>query len=112
MFSEDRTWVYQAALLLFVLAFILVLWISKAFAVECPAGVPSCKVLIITPDEEKILTMPNGILLTAAQARSLDLAQTVQYFLTKIQTAPQGEVKPVEKAIPPGEKEISPLRKK
>lgn len=71
---------------------------QAAYATECPAGVPSCKILILTPDEEKILTAPTGILLTAAQARSLDLAQTVQYFLTKIQNAPAGEVKPVEKA--------------
>ena len=39
----------------------------------CPPGTPSCKVLILTPQEEQILTAPNGILATAEQARFLDL---------------------------------------
>jgi hypothetical protein len=75
-----------------------------AHATDCPEGLKSCKVLILTPDEEKLLTAPNGILDTAAQARSLDLGKVVAFFYQKIATAPQGEVKAPPPASTPAEK--------
>ena len=80
-------------------ASVLSLFPAIAVATECPSGVPSCKILILTPDEEKSLTAPQGILSTAAQARALDLGSTVQYFFLKIQNAPKGEVKKTEPVV-------------
>lgn len=85
----------------------LVLWSCQpAHAVECPAGAPSCKVLTLTPDEERVLTGPNGILDTAAQARQLDLANLVSYFRQKLSTAPAGEVKKAEEPEAPPAKPV------
>lgn len=56
--------------------------------VACPVA---CKVIILTPEEEKVLTGQNGILDTAAAARALDLGQLVSYFRTKIANAPAGD---------------------
>lgn len=99
------------ALLLSFCAFLIP---TIAHAADCPAGLPSCKVLILSPDEEKFLTAPNGILDTAAQARSLDLGKVVAFFYQKIATAPQGEVKPVKEqpekpAIEPAPKADIPV---
>ncbi len=75
------------ALLLASLAFV-----TPASAADCPPGAPSCKVITLTPDEERVLTGPNQVLDTAQQGRPLDLAQIVMYFRSKIATAPAGEV--------------------
>lgn len=83
----------------------LVLWaivisglfgISQAMAVECPTPGQACKVLLLTPQEEQILMQQNGVLDTAAQARALELGQFSVYLKTRIASAPQGDVKPVE----------------
>ena len=71
---------------------ILLLTSVPAGATECPAGMPACKVLFLSPQEEQILTQPNGILPTAADARKLDYGGAVQYFIQKIKDAPAGEV--------------------
>jgi hypothetical protein len=62
----------------------------------CPTPGEKCKVLFLTEAEERLLTGQNGILDTAAQARSLDLGQFAVYFKQKLATAPAGEVKPVD----------------
>lgn len=72
----------------------LALFAIKAHAEDCPAGAKSCKILTLTPDEEALLVRQGGIFQTAAQARSLDLGSQVQYFVTKIEAAPAGVVKP------------------
>lgn len=62
----------------------------------CPTPEP-CKILVLSQQEEKILMQQNGILDTAAQARSLDLGQFAVYLKTRIAAAPAGEnPKPVE----------------
>lgn len=73
--------------------FLFVFLTMIACAADCPAGVPSCKVLVLTPDEERALTGQNMILDTAQQGRALELTQIANYFRQKILTAPQGEVK-------------------
>jgi hypothetical protein len=57
----------------------------------CPDNQP-CKVLTLTPQEEKLLIGQNGILDTAAQGRALELGQFSVYLKTRIATAPAGEV--------------------
>src|SRR5882724_2385660 len=47
--------------------------ISYASATECPVPGESCKVLVLSLQEERLLTGQNGVLDTAAQARALDL---------------------------------------
>ena len=66
---------------------------GAALAVDCPAGAPSCKVIVLTPIEEEALVRQNGIFDTAEKARFLDLSALVNYFRQKIEKAPPGEVK-------------------
>jgi hypothetical protein len=75
---------------------------SVALAIECPAGAASCKVLVLTPQEEQILVQPQGILPTAAEARKIDFGGAVQYFLQRIKDAPAGEVPKPAAAPSPG----------
>lgn len=95
-----RTHIRQLALILnFVLLAFLILGIARAFADElpkCPDPGVKCKVLFLTQQEEQMLMTQNGILDTAAQGRSLDLGQFSVYLKTRIGSAPQGEVKPIE----------------
>ena len=65
-----------------------------ASAAECAVPGESCKVLILSPQEERLLTGQNGVLDTAAQARALDLGQFSVYLKTRIAGAPAGEPKP------------------
>jgi hypothetical protein len=88
---------------------ILLNWISPARAVDCPTPGEPCKVVILSPQEEKALTGQNGLLDTAAQGRSLELGGIAVYFKQKILTAPAGEVKAGEKpADPPAVPRIGP----
>lgn len=94
------------------LALLLFLWIIAARAafaddlhVPCPTPGETCKVLILTPMEEKILMQPNGILDTAAQARNLDLGQFSVYLKTRISSAPAGEVVKLPETTPKADKE-------
>lgn len=88
---------YQCWALFFACLVVTALVAFAAKATECPQGMPSCKVLILSPDEERALTGPNMILQTAEQGRYLDLGQVVKYFRDKLAAAPAGEVKPPEK---------------
>ena len=63
----------------------------------CPNPGEKCKVIFLSPQEENLLVGQNGILDTAAQGRQIDLGGFAVYFKSKIATAPQGEVKAVEK---------------
>lgn len=58
--------------------------------VRCPTAEP-CKIVILSAGEEKLLMQQNGILDTAAQARSLDLGQFAVYLKTRIANSPAGE---------------------
>jgi hypothetical protein len=76
----------------------LVLFSVPAFAAElpvnCPPKAPSCKILILTPEEEQALVGDRMIFQTASQARFLDVDPIVKYFLGKIAAAPSGKVVP------------------
>ena len=75
----------------------------------CPVPGESCKILLLSPQEEKMLMTQNGILDTAAQGRALDLGQISVYLKTRIASAPSGVVKPVlptATSLPPNEKPI------
>jgi hypothetical protein len=61
--------------------------------VQCPTPGEKCKVLFLNDQEEQMLMTKNGILDTAAQARSLDLGQFAVYLKTRIAAAPAGEVR-------------------
>lgn len=67
--------------------------IGNARSEDCPPSTKSCKVLVITAEEENALVTQNGVLATAAQARKLDLEGVVNYFFEKIKNAPAGTVK-------------------
>ena len=69
-------------------------------AYPCPDKAPSCKIITLTPEEERALVGPNLIFDTAQQGRPLDLMQAIAYFRQKILTAPAGTVE-VPKAEPP-----------
>lgn len=87
---------------LFALAFFLIAY--TAYAVDCPENAKSCKVLVLTPEEEQLLVNPRGILDTAAQARQLDLANVVAYFRAKIDKAEAGTVLAAPKPLGEGGK--------
>ena len=85
-------------LLIAAIIFSLLFWSVLARAaenVQCPDPGQQCRILYLSPQEEKMLLAPNGVLDTAAQARALDLGQFAVYFKTRIAQSPQGEVKPV-----------------
>lgn len=98
---------YRLALVIFVVGTLLLYGFfrldqarAETIDIQCPAAAKSCKVLILTPQEVNALVGDKMILQTAAQARSLDLGQVVNYFLTKLAAAPDGKVvapKPAEK---------------
>jgi hypothetical protein len=88
-----------------LLAAVAFLFVGAVYATECPQGMQSCKVLILSPQEEQLLIQPGGILATAGEARKLDYAGAAQYFIQKIKDAPAGDVKkpdppPAEPAKP------------
>ena len=70
---------------------------------KCPDPGVKCKVLYLTEQEEQMLMTKNGILDSAALARSLDLGHFSVYLKTRIGTAAAGEVK----AVPTPEKPAS-----
>ena len=92
-------------------ATLLLLVPISAFAQEppphavCPVPGESCKILLLSPTEEKMLMIQNGILDTAAQGRALDLGQISVYLKTRIASAPSGVVKPVS---PPAQNNSPP----
>ena len=65
--------------------------------VPCPTSEP-CRILILTPQEEKALVTANGVLDTAAQGRALELGQFVVYLKQRIASSPFGEPHQVEKS--------------
>lgn len=76
-----------------LIASMLVLYgCAPARSAECPVGIPKCKVLILTPEEETALTQPNGILDTAEKGAYVQLGGVIRYFREKIEKAPPGEL--------------------
>lgn len=79
---------------------LIVLGVFAVRSEECPAGAKSCKVLVLTPEEEQALMQPRGVLDTAREGRPLDLGQVVSYFRERISRAPAGTVPPEAVPVP------------
>jgi hypothetical protein len=95
------------AVVAFAVVWILTLMIAAraedAPKIQCPEPNQKCKILFLSEQEEHMLMGQNGILDTAAQARSLDLGQFSVYFKTRIAAAPAGEIKQPPEAPKPAE---------
>lgn len=100
----------SSLLLLFLFVFLWFIgFITPAQSAEiptCPPPSKTCKLLTLTPDEERALIDPNQILHTAEQGRFLDLTNTVRYFRDKIRQAPVITVE--EPVTPPQEPAAQP----
>ena len=70
--------------------------VSRAEDVACPPGVPSCKVISVSPDEERVLVGPAGIFDSAEFANRMNLSGPIQYWRNKLAAAPEIKAKPVE----------------
>ena len=69
---------------------------SRAEDVVCPPGVPSCKVISVSPDEERVLVGPAGIFDSAEVANRMNLSGPSQYWRNKLAAAPEVKAKSVE----------------
>ncbi len=59
--------------------------------IQCANPGETCKILVLSAQEERLLIGLNGILDTAAQGRQLDLGGFAVYFKQKIAQAPAGD---------------------
>ena len=91
--KQDKILLVAAAL---TAAFMLVVnGVSRAdnVAIECPAGAPSCKVVIMTPDEINTLTGAGLIFDSSEWANRANLSAAIAAWRNKIASAPNGNVK-------------------
>ena len=65
----------------------------SAKAEDCPAGVRTCKVLTLTPEEVAALVQPGGVFDQAVWANRSGMTGLVDAWKRKIETAPAGTVK-------------------
>ena len=65
---------------------------ALARAEDCPAGVKSCKVLVLTPDEEATLAGPEMILDHAVWANRVKFDSLARAWRDKLAAAPAGKV--------------------
>ena len=74
-------------------AFAIVLVMSAlARAEDCPAGVASCKVVVISPQELQTLEGPNAIFDAAEFANKMGLSALIAQWKAKIAASPDGKV--------------------
>ena len=74
-------------------AFAIVLVMSAlARAEDCPPGVASCKVVVITPQELQTLEGPNAIFDAAEFANKMGLSGLIAQWKQKIAASPDGKV--------------------
>lgn len=82
-------------------AFMLVMnGVSRAdnVPIECPAGAPSCKLVVMTPDEINTLTGAGLIFDSALWANRANLSAALDAWRNKLANAPNGNVKKDEPA--------------
>lgn len=98
-YRPERPFIRGLGVALFLIAAIVVAAIVAAFVVatnafgqDCPPGVAACKVLVLTPEEEAVLTQRNGLLDAAKWASPRDIGQIADHFRERIRTAPPGNV--------------------
>jgi len=80
-------------------AFLAVLLMGVASAqaqTECPHGAASCKIVIITPEEEGMLAGPEGIFDHAVWANRVKFGGLIDAWRQKLAASPQGQVKPAQ----------------
>ena len=91
---------------LFFLGVVLV----RADEITCPPNVQSCKIVVVTPQEEQTLLAPNGIFDMALWA-SRPLGDWINGWKDKLRTAPAGKLyvspKPAAPPSPATEKPAS-----
>ena len=74
-------------------AFVIVMVMSAlARAEDCPPGVASCKVVVITPQELQTLEGPNAIFDAAEFANKMGLSGLIAQWKQKIAASPDGKV--------------------
>lgn len=76
---------------------------AAAYAQDCPAGAPSCKVVLISPQELQSLEGPGMIFDSAAWANRANLQGVVDAWKQKIANSPDGKV-PAPKKDEPAKK--------
>lgn len=64
---------------------------------ECPPGAPSCKVVIMTPQEEQTLTGQNGVFDQAVWASRSTMQTLVDAWKQKLAQSPNGTKAPEPK---------------
>lgn len=82
----------------------LVAFMSLASAQEypCPPGLKSCKVIVLSPDEETTLVGPEMIFDHAVWAARVKFESMTQAWREKIRQAPAGKVAPEPVPAVPG----------
>lgn len=99
MMTQARDLFHRSSgvLLALVLALVAILvFVVAAIAHECPAGVPKCKVITVTPEEEQVLAAPGGIFEIAEKGAFITLSGPIRYWREKLEKAPAGDpAKPV-----------------
>lgn len=65
-------------------------------AEDCPNGTPSCKIVVMTPEEINTLTQPGGIFDQSIWANRSGMTGIVEAWKKKIETSPSGTVKAAE----------------
>ena len=74
-------------------AFVIVMVMSAlARAEDCPPGVASCKVVVITPQELQTLEGSNAIFDAAEFANKMGLGNLIAQWKAKIAASPDGKV--------------------
>ena len=97
----DRTIIFLFTTLLATIAFII-LFVPKAkgqpapapIAVPCPPDAKSCKVIVVTPEQEQL--MVQMIENTGVTGSYAQIAQAVKFFTEMIAKAPAGTPAPAK----------------
>ena len=79
---------------------------------QCPQGARSCKVVILTPEEENTLTAPNGIFDTAVWANRAAFTDMTRAWREKLSAAPAGKVEAAKPEAKPDSMPMPPPRPK
>ena len=67
-------------------------WVDAITQVRCPPKVTSCKIVVITDQEEQTLVGPDMIFAHAQWANRVKLDSLIQAWIEKLRQAPQGVV--------------------
>lgn len=76
----------------FLLLVVMAVRPARADSLVCPPPAKSCKIVVITPDEEATLTGPEGIFDHAVWANRAKFSDMIIAWRKKLETAPAGAV--------------------